>query len=103
VTEFLSTTQAGQPALEAALQNLAEDILCSILEGAFCTVQDWDHRIDCCVRLDDGRIVGEMVPLATLNGHAIRAVGERLKLRKHDEKFKLRNELQPPILISRRP
>jgi len=100
MTEFTVTAQTGQPALEAALQNLAEDVLCTIIEDAFCIVQEWDNRIDCCIKLDNGRIVGEMVPLATLDSNVIRAVGERLKLRKHNESSELRNELWPPILIS---
>jgi hypothetical protein len=103
VTEFSATISIGQPALEAALEKLDEEILGTIVEGAFCAVQDWDHRIDCCIRLGDGRTVGEMVPLSTLDGQVLRAVGERLRRRKQDEGFEFRNELRPPILISRSP
>lgn len=100
MTDFPSTTPAGQPALEAALDELAGEILCSVVEGGFCRVQEWDNRIDCCVQLDDGRIIGEAVPLATLSSKAIRAVGERIKQRMLDESSELQNELLPPILLS---
>jgi hypothetical protein len=93
VTELSATTPIGQPALEAALEKLAEEILGTIVEGAFCAVQDWDHRIDCCIRLGEGRTVGEMVPLSTLDGQVLRPVGERLRRRKQDEGFEFRNEL----------
>ena len=101
MSEFRSTLNNGQPALEAALEALAEEILCSIVEGGFCTVQEWDNRLDCCVRRPDGRLIGEMVPLATLTSAVIRAVGERLNRHMQDESFELHNELTPPILISR--
>ena len=101
MSEFRSTTNHGQPALEAALEALAEEILCSIVEDGFCTVQDWDHRIDCCVRLPDGQVIGEMVPLATLTPAVIRIAGERLNRHMQDRSFDLHNELTPPILISR--
>jgi len=96
VTESRPLARNGQPAIEAALEALAEEILCSIVDGGFCSVQDWDHRIDCCVKLADGQIVGGMVPLATLSSAVIRAVGERLNYRIRDECFELHNKLTPP-------
>ncbi len=91
----------GQPLLWAALENLAEELLGLPQEGAFCTVQEWDDRIDCCIKLDDGRIVGEMVPLLGLSGRVLRETGERLKQRKLGENIQLKDELWPSVRISR--
>jgi hypothetical protein len=99
-TDLVKYTAAGQPTLDAALETLVGEILVSIVEGAFCTVQEWDNRIDCCLKLDDGTIVGEMVSLSGLNAQVIQAVGARLKLRRSDVSFKLQNELSPPVRIS---
>lgn len=101
VTELASCTANGQPLLWAALENLAVEFLRPIVEGAFCTVQEWDNRIDCCIKLGDGRIVGEMVPLLGLTGSVLRESGERLKQRKLDENFALKDELWTPVRISR--
>jgi hypothetical protein len=59
----------------------AEQILASIVPGAFCTVQDWDGRIDCTIRLADGSIAGEMVLLSELTEARIIATAERLQMR----------------------
>ncbi len=42
----------------------AERILASVVPDAQCVAQEWDNRIDCIVRLQDGTIAGEMVSLA---------------------------------------
>ena len=89
----------GQPVLDAAVVRLAEEILSSVVEGGFCCVQPWDNRIDCCLKLSDGKVIGEMVRLAELSGRVLREVGERLRCREMDPGAPLLNELRPPVRI----
>jgi hypothetical protein len=53
----------------------AEHILGAVAPGARCVAQEWDNRIDCLIRLPDGRVVGEMVFLDKLDAKRIREAG----------------------------
>lgn len=77
----------------------AERILASIAPGAFCTAQEWDDRIDCAIKLADGSIAAEMVPLAELSEARIIATGERLQKKMQGIEVQLVNEVPPPIRI----
>ena len=61
----------------AALE--ASRILKETLPGAWCVAQEWDNRIDCKVKLRDGRIVGEMVPRRVLTVERLSETAQRLK------------------------
>ena len=50
-------------------------ILAEIAPGAWCQAQEWDSRIDCGIRLPDGRVVAEMVPLSEATATRIREAG----------------------------
>jgi hypothetical protein len=89
----------GQPALNAALERFVNEQLAAIVPGGHSVVQEWDGRIDLCVKLDDGRIIGEMVDLTELNSQAVRASAERLLRRKADPTSPLVHELFPPFRI----
>ena len=77
----------------------AEGLLKAITPGAICVAQAWDGRIDCIIRLPDGTVVGEMVPLAEVTDSRIRATGERLSQRVSGRNVRLINELRPPVRI----
>jgi hypothetical protein len=87
----------------------AEDIaqraahwLNEIAPGAMCIAQEWDGRIDCVIRLPDGTIVGEMVPLRDVTESRIRATGERLSQRLAGRDAALINEIRSPVRIAKR-
>lgn len=77
----------------------AEEILRSIAEETYCVPQEWDNRIDCLIKLPDGRVFGEMVSLRDANEKRIREAGERLKRKARGEDVILVNELRSPIRI----
>jgi len=77
----------------------AEQILAAVAPGAYCAAQEWDNRIDCLIRLADGRVVGEMVVLDKLDEKRIRETGERLRQRSLGIEVPLHDELTPPIRI----
>jgi hypothetical protein len=77
----------------------AERILTAIVEDAYCAPQEWDNRIDCLIRLKDGRVIGEMIGLDDAEEKRIQEAGERLKQRSLGLDIALVNELRPPIQI----
>jgi hypothetical protein len=81
-----ATEQAGRVLSEAA-------------PGAWCTAQEWDRRIDCTLKLDDGRMIGEMVTLADLSAERVAQAGDRLRRYAAGENVCLQNELTAPILL----
>lgn len=82
------------------LEKKAERLISSIAAGAFCTAQEWDHRLDCAIKLADGRVVGEMVALCEVNEQRLRETAERLRKRAEGGDVPLVNELRPPIRIA---
>jgi hypothetical protein len=81
----------------------AERILASIALDTWCVTQEWDDRIDCGIKMPDGSIAAEMILLRDATEERIREAGERLLKRQQGIAVVLRNELPPPILISRGP
>lgn len=81
------------------IERKAERLVSSIAPGAFCTAQEWDHRIDCVLKLDDGSVVGEMVSLSDVTEQRLREAGDRLRRRAEGENIALENELRPPALL----
>ena len=79
----------------------ARRILASIVPGAFCTAQEWAGRMDCVIRLEDGSVAGETIPLGELTEARLIATGERLQKKLHGLPVQLVNELRPPIRIVR--
>ncbi|HEV2532143.1 hypothetical protein [Phenylobacterium sp.] len=77
----------------------AERIASSVAPGAFCTAQEWDQRIDCTIKLSDGKIVGEMILLSEVTVQRVEETAERLRRRLAGENVPLMNELWPPIRI----
>lgn len=77
----------------------AEAALAALLPGAVCIAQEWDGRIDCLFRTDDGRVIGEMVPVEEISVARIRATGARLACRLSDPSAVLVNEIHEPTYI----
>jgi len=77
----------------------AERILAAVAPGAWCQAQEWDDRIDCGIKLPDGTVVAEMVPLRDATESRIKEAGERLLKRQQGIAVTLHNERWPPILI----
>lgn len=77
----------------------AEVVLAALLPGAVCIAQEWDGRIDCLLRTDDGRVIGEMVPLEEISVARIRATGARLACRLSDPAATLVNEIHEPTYL----
>lgn len=67
-----------------------------------CVAQEWDNRIDCFVKLPDGRAVGEMIPLASATSDYLAGVGDRLLRRLAGEKGFTNNEVTGGRPIVRR-
>lgn len=82
-----------------AVAEQAERILKSVAPTAYCVAQEWDSRIDCLIKLPDGSVIGEMVPLHEATEERIRRAGARLQMRLHGVPVPLQNELLPPIRI----
>ena len=76
-----------------------EALLSSLFPGTFCVAQEWDDRIDCFIRLPDGRSVGEMVRLADFTEDRLRETAERLRLRGEGVNVSLMDEVLAPIRI----
>lgn len=55
----------------------AERLVSSIAPAAVCTAQGWDNRIDCTIKLADGRVVGEMSACAGVTEQRLRETGNR--------------------------
>ena len=90
--------------LSGTIEEVAEQagrILSAIAPGAYCVPQEWDRRIDCLIKLPNGRVIGEMVPLDKANEERIREAGERLKQKWLGLNVELHDELKPPIQIGR--
>jgi len=83
------------------LAELAEQILQSFVPTAFVQAQEWDNRIDCAVKLADGRVIGEMVGLEDVTEARIREAGSRLQQRLSGNEVPLKNEVLPPVMIVR--
>jgi hypothetical protein len=83
---------------EAAAE--AEALLSTVAPGAVCVPQGWDDRIDCLIRLGDGSVVGEMVPLRELTQSRIIATEERLRQRANGVAVPLVNEVRSPGKIT---
>jgi hypothetical protein len=83
------------------IEKQAETILVAVAPDAWCQAQEWDNRIDCCIKLSDGKVIGEMVSLTRVTEARIRQAGERLQKRKSGIEVTLHNELWPPIVITR--
>jgi hypothetical protein len=81
----------------------AETLLSQVAPGAVCIAQDWDNRIDCLLKLRDGRVVGEMVAVSQLTEQRIRATGERLRQWGEGVEVPLVDELLPPVRIASAP
>lgn len=81
------------------LEKKAERLVSSIAPGALCTAQEWDSRIDCAIKLADGRVVGEMVGLKDLTERRLREAADRLRQRAEGENVPLVSELLPPLAI----
>ena len=81
------------------LEKKAERLVSSIAPGAYCTAQEWDRRIDCKIKLGDGRVVGEKVGLSEVTEQRLMETGDRLRRRAAGESVPLVNELRPPALI----
>ena len=77
----------------------AECLLVQVAPGAACVPQEWDNRVDCVLKLADGTVVGEMVPLSDLTDSRIRETGERLRQRAEGDDVPLLNELHSPTRI----
>jgi hypothetical protein len=84
---------------EAAAE--AQTLLSRLAHGAVCVAQEWNDRIDCLLKLPDGSVVGEMVPVSELTESRIREAGERLRQRGEGIEVPLVNELHPPVRITR--
>ena len=78
----------------------AEKLLLVSLPSAVCIAQEWDERIDCFVRMPDGSLVGEMIPIAELTNARVLATGERLKKRFNGSLEPLLNEISSPTKIT---
>jgi hypothetical protein len=80
-----------------------QEILAEFAPGISCIPQEWDGRVDCLVRLSDGRTIGEMIRLADLTDERLRETGERLRLAREGVDVTLVDPVLPPILIRRMP
>jgi len=87
--------------LWSTLTEQAESILTRVAANSFCIAQEWDHRVDCLVRLPDGKITGEMVSLNDLTEDRLRQTGERLRKKAAGDDIELVNALRGPIRIER--
>jgi hypothetical protein len=81
----------------------ADRLLNSIVPATFCVGQEWDSRIDCCLKLPDGSIVGEYILVSDLTESRILETAERLRQRAEGRDVRLVNELWAPIRIERMP
>ena len=68
---------------------------------AVCTPQEWDHRIDCVVRLKDVRTVGEMISLPNLTEERLIETAGRLALARDGHSVQLVNEIRRPVPLGR--
>ena len=92
--------------LAGTIEEIAADaakLLSRIAPGAVCVPQEWDNRIDCILKLPDGSVVGEMVPMSQLTEKRIRQSGDRLRKRREGIDVTLIDELRPPIRIASMP
>ena len=87
--------------LWSMLAEQVDSILTQVAANSFCIAQEWDHRVDCLVRLPDGKIAGEMVSLKDLTEERLRQTGERLRRRAAGDDVELVNALWGPIRIER--
>jgi hypothetical protein len=88
-----------QSRLWIQLERKAERILSSIVPGVMCTAQEWDHRIDCTIRLADGSMVGEMVGLRHLTEDRLKQTGDRLRRLAEGEDVQLVDAVTSPRVI----
>ena len=79
----------------------AERIVTAIASDAWCHAQEWDNRIDCGIRLPNGKVVAEMIQLSDATEARFKAAAERLLKRQQGINVPLQNELPAPILITR--
>ena len=79
----------------------AEQIVTAIAPDAWCQAQEWDNRIDCGIKLPDGKVVAEMIGLTEATEARFKAAAERLLNRQQGIDVPLQNELPAPILITR--
>ena len=77
-----------------------ETLLTGLCAGVMCVPQSWDDRIDCLLKLSDGRVVGEMIPLSGLTEERITATAERLSLRARGIDVPLVDEVRAGARIS---
>jgi low affinity Fe/Cu permease len=87
-----------------SIQEMAADIehtMRKILPTVVCIPQDWDNRIDCMIRLEDGTAVGEMLGLDDLTPKRIRQTAERLRRKLAGETVTLIGEVSTPVRIAR--
>ena len=82
------------------IEKQAEALLVTVAPGAWCQAQEWDGRIDCCIKLPNGNVVGEMILFGEATEARIGEAGERLQKRKSGIEIALVNELRPPIRIA---
>jgi hypothetical protein len=87
-------------ALWSTLADQANSILTQVSTNSYCVAQEWDHRVDCCVRLPDGKIAGEMVSLKDLTEDRLRQTGERLRKKAAGDDVELVNALWPPVVAA---
>jgi hypothetical protein len=79
----------------------AERIVTSIAPDAWCQAQEWDNRIDCGIKLPDGKVVAEMIGRKEATEARFKAAAERLLKRQLGIDVPLQNERPPSILITR--
>lgn len=78
----------------------AEEILSKLSYDIVCVPQEWDDRVDCLLKLPDGTVIGEMIPLAVLTEERVLATGERLRRRAEGVSHLLVDEIRAPIRIN---
>jgi hypothetical protein len=88
-----------QTRLWVQLEKKAERLVSSIAPGAMCTAQEWDHRIECTLKLEDGTMVGEMIGLRDLTEDRLKEAGDRLRRLAEGEDVQLVDAVRPPRLM----
>jgi hypothetical protein len=78
---------------------MTERLLLEIVPNAYCIPQEWDHRLDCLVRLPDGTAIGEMIDLSELTEERIIETGRRLRNRAEGGSEPLIQEIHSPRRI----
>lgn len=78
----------------------AEHLLQAELPGATCVPQEWDERVDCWVKLADGSLIGEKIPIAELSERRVIATRRRLKKRIAGSANSLINEIRGPVRLA---